>query len=93
MRSWMTYAAGFAFCAFGLLTLNWYIETSIAAGTLVYALLTLVFLTIGFGLLALHNRAETRREQARERRYQAQLLRDRLAEETEAWRRERYPWN
>jgi hypothetical protein len=72
---------------------NWFIETSIAAGTLTNALLVLIGATVWFGLLIAHDRAETKREAARERRYQAAELRARLAEETEAWRMERRPWN
>ena len=58
MNSAAKYGAGMAFIAFALVTLNWFIETSIAAGTIVYALLTLVSATVGIGLLTLHHRAE-----------------------------------
>lgn len=93
MTKWFTYGAGIAFCAFSLLTLNWYIETSIAAGTITNALFTLTAATVGIGLLLLNHRAQTKREQAREARWRAAEDRARMAEEREAWYRERAPWN
>ena len=93
MNSAAKYGAGIAFIGFALFTLNWFIETSIAAGTIVYALLTLVSGTAGIGLLLLHHRAETRREAARERRYRASEDRARLMEESYNWQRERSQWN
>jgi hypothetical protein len=93
MNSAAKYGAGVAFIAFALVTLNWFIETSIAAGTIVYALLTLVSATVGIGLLTLHHRAETKREQARERRFRSAEDRARMIEETHEWQRERSQWN
>ena len=93
MSSAAKLGAGFAFIAFTLFTLNWFIETSIAAGTLVSALFTLASFTVGFGLLVLHNRSESKREQARERRYRASEERSRIMEESYNWQRERSEWN
>jgi hypothetical protein len=93
MNSAAKYGAAIAFIGFALFTLNWFIETSIAAGTIVYALLTLVSATVGIGLLVVHHRAETKREQARERRYRASEDRARMMEETHNWQRERTQWN
>lgn len=89
MSSAAKYGAAIAFIGFALVTLNWFIETSIAAGTIVYALLTLVSATVGIGLLLLHHRAETKREAAREYRYRIEEARARLREETYNWQRER----
>lgn len=89
----LTYAIGFAFAAFAFATFNWYIETSIAAGTIANALLTLIFATVGIGLLLLNHRAKTKREIAREKRWRAAEDRARIAEEREAYYRERAPWN
>lgn len=93
MRDGLKFAAGVTVIGAGLIFLDWFLRTSVEAGTLLSALAALFASVAGLGLLAAHNRAETRREAARERRYQAAELRARLAEESEAWRRERGPWN
>jgi hypothetical protein len=93
MNSAAKYGAGLAFTGFALFTLNWFIETSIAAGTIVAALFTLITFTVGIGLLILHDRSETKREQARERRYRALEERSRIMEESHNWQRERTEWN
>jgi hypothetical protein len=93
MISAAKYGAGIAFTGFALFTLNWFIETSIAAGTIVSALFTLITFTVGIGLLLVHDRAETKREQARERRYRSAEDRARLREESYNWQRERTEWN
>lgn len=93
MNKALTYGAGLCFCAFSLFTLNWYIETSIAAGTIVPALLTLSFATAGIGLVGLNHRAQTKREQAREARWRAAEDRARMTEERDNYYRERTPWN
>ena len=72
---------------------DWFIRTSIEAGTLIYALLALGSATAGIGLLVAHDRSETKREQARERRYRASEERARIMEETHNWQRERTQWN
>jgi len=77
----------------GLIFVDWFIKTSIEAGTLIYALLALSSATAGIGLLVAHDRAETKREQARERRYRLAEDRARLREESYNWQRERTEWN
>ena len=58
-----------------------------------FALFTLITFTVGIGLLLVHDRAETKREQARERRYRSAEDRARLREESYNWQRERTEWN
>jgi hypothetical protein len=93
MRNKLRTVAAITLTSSALIFADWFIQTSIQAGTLIYALMALGSATAGLGLLYAHFRAETLREQARERRYEAAETRARLMEETHTWQRERSPWN
>ncbi len=93
MRNKLRTLARITLVSSALIFLDWFLRTSIEAGTLVYALMAIGSATAGLGLLYAHYRAQTMREAARERRYKAAENRARLMEETHTWQQERAPWN